>query len=82
MLERYIPLRDFARDWLPGWMTSWLPDLWWVWAGSLLHILLLVVVLLVALAFLLLADRKIWAAVQMRRHSRLRKTSMMMSGST
>ena len=42
-------------------------DPWGFFVGSLLHIVLLVVVLLVALAFLLLADRKIWAAVQLRR---------------
>ena len=38
---------------------------WIVW--KLVQILLFVVVLLVALAFLLLLDRKVWAAVQMRR---------------
>ena len=38
---------------------------WLLW--KMVQIILFVMVLLVALAFLLLADRKIWAAVQMRR---------------
>jgi len=38
---------------------------WLLW--KMVQIILFVVVLLVSLAFLLLADRKIWAAVQMRR---------------
>jgi len=42
------------------------PDWAFFW-DKLAHILVLVIVLLVALAFLLLADRKIWAAVQLRR---------------
>ncbi len=54
-MERYLFFRE------------WLGDPWGFFVGSLLHIVLLVVVLLVALAFLLLADRKIWAAVQLRR---------------
>ena len=40
---------------------------WGFFIASTLHILILLVALLVALAFLLLADRKIWAAVQLRR---------------
>ncbi len=40
---------------------------WAFFLDSLAQILVLVIVLLVALAFLLLADRKIWAAVQLRR---------------
>ncbi len=40
---------------------------WGFFVGSALHILVLIVALLVALAFLLLADRKVWAAVQIRR---------------
>ncbi len=40
----------------------------WLWFGLTLgQILLIVVVLLVSIAFLLLADRKIWAGVQMRK---------------
>ncbi|MBP7704867.1 MAG: NADH-quinone oxidoreductase subunit NuoH [Caulobacter sp.] len=40
----------------------------WVWFGLAVgQILLIVVVLLIAIAFLLLADRKIWAGVQMRK---------------
>jgi len=40
---------------------------WGFFVATTLHILLLLVALLVALAFLLLADRKVWAAVQLRR---------------
>ena len=40
----------------------------WLWFGLAIgQILLIVVVLLVSIAFLLLADRKIWAGVQMRK---------------
>src|ERR1700709_680118 len=40
----------------------------WAWfLGQFVMILIFDVVLLVLIAFLLLADRKIWAAVQMRR---------------
>ena len=41
---------------------------WWAWLWpTALQTLALVVVLLVALAFILLFDRKVWAAVQMRK---------------
>lgn len=40
---------------------------WGFFVATTLHILILLVALLVALAFLLLADRKVWAAVQLRR---------------
>ncbi len=40
---------------------------WGFFVAAISHILLLVVVLLVAIAFLLLMDRKVWAAVQLRR---------------
>ena len=40
----------------------------WLWFGLALgQILLIVVLLLISIAFLLLADRKIWASVQMRK---------------
>jgi len=40
----------------------------WLWFGLTIgQILLIVVVLLISIAFLLLADRKIWAGVQMRK---------------
>ncbi len=40
----------------------------WLWFGLAIgQILLIVVVLLISIAFLLLADRKIWAGVQMRK---------------
>ena len=44
-----------------------LPSAWAFFLDTTAHALALLVVLLVALAFLLLADRKIWAAVQLRR---------------
>ena len=47
--------------------TDMLGQGWGFFVATTLHILLLLVALLVALAFLLLADRKIWAAVQLRR---------------
>jgi len=40
---------------------------WGLFVATVSHILLLVVVLLVAIAFLLLMDRKVWAAVQLRK---------------
>jgi NADH-quinone oxidoreductase subunit H len=55
-------------------MMSWLSNFWDVWGGSLMWLgwtvflsVLLLVVLLVVVAYLLLFDRKVWAAVQMRR---------------
>src|ERR1700674_5849580 len=46
-------------------------DFWWSYLWPLIVMvaqsLLLLVILLVAIAYVLLADRKIWAAVQMRR---------------
>src|SRR6516162_11683423 len=63
-----------------AWMQSWLqwPPSWpeWseIWQGMLWPLLLmalaslaLIVALLIVIAFLLLLDRKIWAAVQLRR---------------
>lgn len=47
--------------------TSLLGEFWGYPAAWLVQISLLMVVLLVSLAFILLADRKIWAAVQLRR---------------
>src|SRR5215468_10264403 len=51
-----------------GWLWS---DIWQAYLWPLLRMLLesvvLLVVLLVTIAFLLLMDRKVWAAVQMRR---------------
>jgi NADH-quinone oxidoreductase subunit H len=48
-----------------------LADIWWTYLRPLLIMLgeslLLLVVLLIAVAYILLADRKIWAAVQIRR---------------
>ena len=63
--------------WFPG-LKSWIAGLFgehaWMWndylwplLGMLVQSLLLLVAVLVILAYLLLADRKIWAAVQMRR---------------
>ena len=45
-------------------ITSWLV---WIWSFTAVQSLALLVGLLVIIAFLLLMDRKVWAAVQMRR---------------
>lgn len=52
-------LYDTLKDWL-GTEWAWL-------ISQAVSILLLIVVLLVMIAYILLADRKIWAAVQLRR---------------
>ncbi len=44
------------------------PNAWWLdWVGTAALMLLFIVLLLVMIAFILLFDRKVWAAVQMRR---------------
>ncbi len=48
---------------LPEWVNSWI---WWLLAYAVASLIVLVV-LLVLIAFLLLMDRKVWAAVQMRK---------------
>ncbi len=55
-------------------MSSWSQSFWDAWSSwgwplflMLVQSLVLLVAVLVILAFLLLADRKIWAAVQMRK---------------
>jgi NADH-quinone oxidoreductase subunit H len=50
-----------------GFFENTLGQGWGFFVASTLHILIVMVVLLLSLAYLLLADRKIWAAVQMRR---------------
>ncbi|MGE3143235.1 MAG: NADH-quinone oxidoreductase subunit NuoH [Hyphomonadaceae bacterium] len=50
-------MSDLIRDWGP---------IWGFW-GGIGQILLITVMLLVTLAFILLFDRKVWAAVQMRK---------------
>ena len=64
----------FFQVWLPsklGWLlnTGWteMPYGWAWFLSQFVMILLFDVILLVMIAYLLLADRKIWAAVQMRR---------------
>ena len=60
--------RDHGNAWLSAW--SW-PEIWQGYLWPLLVMafwsVLLLVVLLVCVAFLLLMDRKVWAAVQLRR---------------
>ncbi|MGE0857330.1 MAG: NADH-quinone oxidoreductase subunit H, partial [Hyphomicrobiaceae bacterium] len=55
-------------DWLNATLPlpGWLDGLWWVLAYVVASLVVLVA-LLVIIAFLLLMDRKVWAAVQMRR---------------
>src|SRR6202158_3329631 len=54
----------FLTAYLQGWGLEW----GWAWAMSqVIAILLLQLPLLISVAFFILADRKIWAAVQMRR---------------
>jgi NADH-quinone oxidoreductase subunit H len=48
---------------LPEWINSWI---WWLLAYAVASAIVLIV-LLVMIAFLLLMDRKVWAAVQLRR---------------
>jgi NADH-quinone oxidoreductase subunit H len=48
---------------LPEWINSWV---WWLLAYAVASAIVLIV-LLVMIAFLLLMDRKVWAAVQLRR---------------
>ncbi len=48
---------------LPDWINSWI---WWLLAYAVASALVLIV-LLVLIAFLLLMDRKVWAAVQLRK---------------
>ena len=50
-----------------GAFENWFGAGWGFFLASTVHILIVMVVLLVSLAYLLLADRKIWAAVQMRK---------------
>ena len=58
--------------WLNG-IAAWWDDIYWANAwwmdpvGMILLMLLFIVLLLVMIAFILLFDRKVWAAVQMRR---------------
>ena len=52
---------------IPFLQTHGLPYGWAWFLGQFTMILIFDVILLVSIAFLLLADRKIWAAVQMRR---------------
>jgi len=54
-------------------IQTWLTDFYWAnawwldWAGVSLLAVLFIVLLLIMIAFILLFDRKVWAAVQMRR---------------
>ena len=65
--EEHEP-RDDGHAWLSAWSWSeiWQGYLWPLLVMAFWSVLLLVV-LLVSIAFLLLMDRKVWAAVQMRR---------------
>ena len=59
---------DALQSWaffglLPDWINSWI---WWLLAYAVASAIVLVV-LLVLIAFLLLMDRKVWAAVQLRK---------------
>jgi NADH-quinone oxidoreductase subunit H len=63
-----------AEPWFGSWLASWREAWPQLWEGTLLPLLLmlvqslgLLVALLIAVAFLLLLDRKVWAAVQLRR---------------
>ena len=57
---------------LQAWQT-WFHDIYWAnhtvldFVGLIAMMLLFIVLLLVMIAFILLFDRKVWAAVQMRR---------------
>ena len=68
MLDALISFRDWVFDMLLGW---WLPDAWMDGGFTLyitvLLILAIVLPLLLAVAFSVYFDRKIWAAMQMRR---------------
>ena len=55
-------------------MMTWLSNFWDEWGGAILWLgwtallsVLLLAVLLVLVAYLILMDRKVWAAVQLRR---------------
>ncbi len=51
-----------------AWLDFYWPNAWWLDVVGLVALMLLfIVVLLVMIAFILLFDRKVWAAVQMRR---------------
>ena len=67
-LEEEHRARDHGNAWLSAW--SW-PEIWQGYLWPLLVMafwsVLLLVALLVCVAFLLLMDRKVWAAVQLRR---------------
>jgi NADH-quinone oxidoreductase subunit H len=53
---------------LAWWNDFYWPNAWWLdWVGVAALTLLFIVVLLIMIAFILLFDRKVWAAVQMRR---------------
>jgi NADH-quinone oxidoreductase subunit H len=68
MVDVLIAIRDFIFDVLVGW---WIPDVWAAGAFETYIIVLLVLAialpLLLAVAFAVYFDRKIWAAMQMRR---------------
>ena len=57
-------------------MSAWFASAWDAWLWPLLLMVIqsavVMVLLLVFIAFYLLADRKIWAAVQLRRPSEVR----------
>jgi NADH-quinone oxidoreductase subunit H len=56
---------QFGPPW-PGWSEVWQSTLWPL-LLMLVQSLVLIIVLLLVIAFLLLFDRKVWAAVQLRR---------------
>jgi NADH-quinone oxidoreductase subunit H len=50
------------------WSDFYWPNAWWLdWVGTSVLMVISIVVLLIMIAFILLFDRKVWAAVQMRR---------------
>ncbi|MBA4800395.1 MAG: NADH-quinone oxidoreductase subunit NuoH [Euryhalocaulis sp.] len=50
-----------------GFFENMMGPHWGHFTASVLHVLIIMIALLLSLAYLLLADRKIWAAVQMRK---------------